>query len=129
MSIKYRHELTKDALAALTAQASDTDIAQAIADYLLAARPAPFLLNLNHNAKAAPCPLRIDRPGIKASSYTCGALREAHTWIMDALLRGYEVSEGKGMNERGPCSIASEKRSIEYRGRRPMLSDDDEIPF
>lgn len=134
--MEYAHEKAEAVVKALTTESSDTEIVEALASYLLVGKVPPITMSINHNAKAAPCPLRIDRPGAKSSSVTITSTAAARSWVIEALLRGYEVQVGtrRGQEIR---SLANEKRSIayrkemaEYHARRaadPSLDDD--IPF
>jgi hypothetical protein len=129
MVVKYRHEIADDVVEALTAEATDYDIAHALADLLLAGQTPPLTLVLNHNSKAAPCPVRIDKPGIKSSSVVIHKIPEARIWIVDALTRGYGVCCG-ARRDLELRTIAGVRQSITYRGRaRPRVEDDDEISF
>lgn len=130
----YTHEKVEASIAALTSAASDQEIAALLADYFTRGRPGPFTLTINHNGKVSPCPLRIDRVMTKGCVVTLRD-RAAHTWIIDALTRGYEVS---CMTMRGheTRSIAIERSSIEhrlrmaaYRAKRQAGELDDDIPF
>lgn len=134
---QYPHERAAAAVAALTSDATNQQIAETLATYLLVAKTPPITLSINHNAKAAPCPLLIDRPGAKSSSVTLRNVAQARAWVIDALLRGYEVTCGtrRGQESR---SIASEQRAIAYRkemdawrAKRAAAGPDidDEIPF
>jgi hypothetical protein len=134
--VKYRHEIEEAAVKALTIESTDQEIAAALAGYLLAGTRYPLKLSLNHNAKVAPCPVRIDRPGVKQSSVTIIKPTAARMWIIDALMRGYEVT---ATTQLGPetKSIADVKRSIESKQRMDSWrarvaageEDEDEIPF
>src|SRR4051812_5122236 len=62
----YAHEKAEAVVKALTTESSDTEIVTALANYLLVGKATPITMSINHNAKAAPCPLRIDRPGAKS---------------------------------------------------------------
>ncbi len=130
--MKYRHEIAEAAVEALTAASTDHQIVIALTDLLLAGQPLPLRLTLNHNAKAAPCPVLIDKPGVKVSSVTLHDVVRARNWISEALLRGYGVACGtrKDLELR---TIADVKRSIEFRERmatwRAAGIDDDFIPF
>lgn len=137
-NMQYRHEIAEAAVEALTAADTDPTIAMALADYLLAGVCYPIKLSLNHNAKAAPCPVRIDRPGLKQSSVTLTAADTARMWIIDALSRGYEVTT---TTQRGQetKSIAAIRKTIAWkqemaewrakRGAGGAYDDDDQIPF
>lgn len=142
--MKYAHEKADDALKALTAAATDAEIAALLTTYLMVGKSAPIVFAINHNAKAAPCPVRIDKPmGDKRCSVALRNPVEARAWCIDALIRGYEVSCGtqRGQESR---SIAGERRSIQHRADMdayhakraaakaaggPFADLDDEIPF
>lgn len=135
--MKYRHELAEEFLKQLPATAPEHEIAAAIAYYFIANHGgAPqIVLTINHNAKAARCPVRIDKPGIKRSSFTA-RVKDAHSWIVGALLRGYEVTAVTTRHGPVTKSIASVKRSLEfeekmklYRAGHQGVDDGDDIPF
>lgn len=114
MMVEYRHELAEAAVKALDDSATDHDIADALADMMLVGKPLPLRLTLNHNAKAAPCPMLIDKPGTKSSSVTMRTKDPARIWIIDALKRGYGVACGW---ERNPQlrTISATRLSIQHR--------------
>lgn len=136
--MKYRHEIAQDVIDALTAESTDVFIAQALANYFMCGLRLPARFDINHNAKAALCPIYIDKPGVKRSSATFTDATTARSWIIDALIRAYEVT---GMTFRGieTKSIAAVRRRIKseadmaaYRARQqthPQSTEDDDIPF
>lgn len=135
--MKYAHEIAEEAVVALAPDSTDAFIAGVLADYLLVGKAAPITLAINHNAKASPCPVRIDRPGVKSCLVTHRNVEAARIWAVDALMRNYEVTCGtrKGQETR---SIAGERRAIAnrermaaYRAQRATTGKDpdDDIPF
>lgn len=136
--VMFAHERTIKAVDALARDATDQQIAGALADYFLVGKLAPVTASINHNAKASPCPVLITRPGAKSSGVTHHNLAVARTWIVEALIRGYEVS-CTTMHGHETRSIAKVRSSIDhaermaaYRAKRalePKADYDDEIPF
>lgn len=141
-NMEYAHEKAETAIAALTVESTDADIAQTLATYLMVGKHAPFVFKINHNGAAAPCPVKIDKVhGAKHCSVALRNQLDALSWCIDALLRGYEISCGaqRGQEVR---SIAMERNHIRhrvdmaaYRARRAASiaagqpDIDDEIPF
>lgn len=133
---RYAHEQTEAALANLTSDATDAFIANLIADYFTRARTPPFVLTINHNGRVAPCPLKIDKVMTKACMVTHVESTRAHAWIVEALMRGYEVTTGTRRGQETQ-SIAAQRRAIEHRvhmaewreKRKTNPAIDDDIPF
>lgn len=135
--MSYVHERAQAALDKLTRDASDTEIATCIAEYMLAGQRPPHSLTINHNGKVSPCPVRIDKAGAKKCFVTHYNTVEARTWMIDALLRGYEISTGT-MRGHETQSVAQQRGAIDYRIRMQEWREkraaggseiDDEIPF
>lgn len=136
--MKYRHEIAAEAVDALTSEATDTQIAAALAEYFIANYRAPdstMQLDINHNGKVSPCPLRVDRAMLKKCTVKLLSA-EAEPWIIEALMRGYEVTTAttRGIETRSIARVRSRIRSdadmAAYRERRKTHPDeDDEIPF
>lgn len=131
----YTHERIDKALDALEANATDREIADLLGDYFTHGRPGPFDLSINHLAKLAPCPLRIDRAGAKACFVKLPKAIEAKIWIVNALIRAYEVTgtTWRGVETRSIAgvrrSIASRAASVAWRARVKAGEIDDEVPF
>ena len=132
---EYTHEQTEAALKNLARDATDAYIANLLADYFTRGRAPPFTISINHNGRVAPCPLKIDKVMTKACMVTHTDTNRAHVWIVEALMRGYEVtaSTRRGQETR---SIAQERRSIvhreqmaEWREKHKRGEVDDDIPF
>lgn len=132
--MSYSHEQTEAALKNLTSDVSDAFIANLLADYFTRARMAPFTATINHNGKVSPCPLKIDRVLTKVCAVTLTDSTRAHAWIVEALLRGYEVSMSTWRGHETQ-SIASQRREIAYRAQmaewreRRKAGEADDIPF
>ena len=113
----YAHEKAANALKELTSTSTDHDIAHKLAMYLLVGKHAPFVFTINHNAKAAPCPVKIDKPmGAKRCMVAIRSPQEALNWCTDALMRGYEVSCGTQRGQETQ-SITAQRRDIEWRAK------------
>lgn len=139
--MKYRHEIAEEAVAALAAANTDLEIATALAGVFAAHARGPTInVSINHNAKAALCPLRIDAPGVKRSSVTLRVRDEAIPWMIEAFQRGYEVTSST-MRGIETASVAAVRREIDaqarmaaYRAERAAKVEsgedpDDDIPF
>lgn len=136
--MKYRHEIAAEAVEALTSEATDVQIAAAIAEYFIAHHrtfDSRVQLDINHNGKVSPCPLRIDRVMAKKCTVTL-ASGDAEAWINEALLRGYEVTTATtiGTETRSIAKVRSHIRHTAdmesyYTRRREHPELDDEIPF
>ncbi len=140
--MEYAHEKAEAALKALRSDATDIDIVQTLTAYLMVGKHAPFVFKINHNAKAAPCPLIVHKVhGMKHCSVALRNPDEARNWCINALMRGYEVSCGTQRGEE-VRSLARERDSIrhriamdDYRTKRAAAKargepdPDDEIPF
>ncbi len=140
--MEYAHEKAEKALDALTATATNADIAHALATYLMVGKHAPIVFTINHNAKAAPCPVKIDKAhGAKRCSVALRNPVEALSWCINALLHGYEISCGtqRGQETRSIADvrrkIAHHADMIAYKAERARLKaaglpdPDDDIPF
>jgi hypothetical protein len=135
--MKYIHEQIDDEIKALTSEATDSHIATLLSRYYTEGRAAPFTFSINHNAKAAPCPIHIDKPGMKASFATLRDAKAAAAWLVEAFTRGYEVT-GTSFRGQETRSIAGERRRQSYNkqmevyraaGRFANPDLDDDIPF
>lgn len=136
MTIVYAHENAEAVIEKLTPKATDIEIANALAIYMMCGKTPPIVMVINHNASVAPCPLRIDTPGKKSSSVAIRNPAEAKAWAIDALIRGYELSCGtrRGQETR---SINGERRKMTHRiqmaeyyaARKANPHLDDDIPF
>lgn len=132
---EYAHEKIDKALDELTDKATDRDIANLLGDYFTHGRPGPFDLSINHLAKLAPCPMRIDRAGAKACFVKIIKATEAKNWIVNALIRSYEVTgvTRLGVETRSIAgirrSIASRAATVAWRARVKAGEADDDIPF
>lgn len=134
MTATFVHEKAQEKLDALTVESGDMEIAEALAGWLVCGKQSPVQLSINHNAKAAPCPVRIDRAGAKKCTVTIKDIEHARMWALDALTRGYEIS-CQTMAGHETRSIHAERSRIrhalkmaEYRAKRGDDLDD-EIPF
>ena len=107
-----RANAAEDALDAMTSDASDMEIAQAVADYLLANRP-PHHLSIFHDVRPSaekqiarvrkhfpnyqpsqphgPCPLHYDWRRKNTVGISTRDESMARQWIIDAMLLGYAV--------------------------------------
>lgn len=129
-------------LAGLDGTATDEQLSNVIAAYLLSAEnPAgPFKLGYDFNALTAPPPVKCD---IQAQGHTICAIERtdkgvARAWIKDVLAKGLYVQRYVGSGWRTPVaggSIKSARYTLEVRERKRLLwdqttpQDDDEIPF
>ena len=123
----------------LSLTASDSDIAQAIADTLMNVRRLPpYQLAVWHDAKAGPCALPvhsiIDQGRMCMVIYQSAT--DARTWIVKALRMGYTVARQAGHGWRiHRYSVKEIRRDLTYRLKRASMTpeqrekDDSEIPF
>jgi hypothetical protein len=109
--IHRRANAAEDVLEAMAADASDMEIAQAVADYLLAKRP-PHHLSIMHDVRPStpkriarlrkdfpnfqgqphgPCPLHYDWHRKNMVGISTRDESVARQWIIDAMLLGYGV--------------------------------------
>ena len=119
--------------------ASDSDIAQAIADDLVdVQRVPPYKLAVWHDAKAGPCSLPvhsiIDNGRMCMVEYQSAS--DARAWIVKALRMGYRVARQEGRDWRvHEYSVKEIRRDLTYRLKRASMTpeqrekDDSEIPF
>lgn len=130
----YAHEQTEAALKNLTSDVTDAFIANLLADYFTRSRAAPITVTINHNGKVAPCPLKIDKVLAKVCMVTLTDSTRAHAWIVEALVRGYEVTTST-MRGHETQSVAHQRRDIAYRAQmaewraKHKAGVDDDIPF
>ncbi len=122
----------------LSLTASDSDIAQAIADTLMNVRRLPpYRLAVWHDAKASPCALPvhsiIDQGRMCSVEYQSAS--DARTWIVKALRMGYIVARQEGRDwHMHKHSVKEIRRDLYYRKRAAMTpaerqAEADEIPF
>ena len=123
----------------LSLTASDSDIAQAIADTLMNVRRLPpYRLAVWHEAKAGPCALPvhsiIDQGRMCSVEYQSAS--DARTWIVKALRMGYIVARQEGRDwHMHKHSVKEIRRDLTYRLKRASMTpeqrekDDSEIPF
>ena len=119
--------------------ASDSDIAQAIADDLVdVQRVPPYKLAVWHDAKAGPCSLPvhsiIDQGRMCSVEYQSAS--DARTWIVKALRMGYIVARQEGRDwHMHKHSVKEIRRDLDYRAKRAAMTpaerqeDEDTIPF
>ena len=138
--IHRRANAAEDALEALAADTSDLEIAQAVADYLLAARP-PHHLSIVHDVRPStpkrvararkhfpdyqgqpygPCPPHYDWRHKNTAGISTRDESVARQWIIDAMLLGYGVYRRftKKSGEGGQGSIAA----IRSRKEKPKIA-------
>ena len=123
----------------LSLTASDSDIAQAIADTLMdVSRLPPYKLGVWHDAKAGPCALPVH--SIVMAGKMCVVVyqnpHEARTWIVKALRMGYIVARQEGRDwHMHKHSVKEIRRDLTYRLKLASMTpeqrekDDSEIPF
>ena len=123
----------------LSLTASDSDIAQAIADTLMdVSRLPPSKLGVWHDAKAGPCALPVH--SIVMAGKMCIVVyqnaTDGRTWIVKALRMGYRVMRAVGRDyDLHSYSVADIRRDLDYRAKRASMTtaerqaDDDLIPF
>lgn len=114
---------------------TDLEVARLIARAAIERDPMRFRFSINHDTrgpKYLACPLEYDWQRKDHVGIETGDRKKAEAWLVRAAALGYLISEvDSAHRETGPqFSIAIARRRAEYHQRpRPVLGDDDDIPF